>query len=172
MSVVDLEHIKARHEDQYEEFIYRSRLEPTVDYEMALYASIKDVGTLLAEVERLNATLDGARTQAAEDIGVLKAEVERGRGELMNTQQAATLWINKCEDEESAHGATQERLRTIEAAAREMRDYITLRDVATMDGGVRSAEEKLKRWDDALAGQGAGAQKPADSAVDATPNTL
>ena len=46
--------------------------------------------------------------------------------------------------------AEVERLQAVEQAAREMREYITLRDVMVIDGGVMEAEEKLKRWDSAL----------------------
>lgn len=44
------------------------------------------------------------------------------------------------------------QLRKIEAAAREMREYIGWRDVCVEDGSTQSADEKIKRWDDALKG--------------------
>lgn len=51
--------------------------------------------------------------------------------------------------------AEVERLQPIEQAAREMREYVTVRDVMIQMGAVGNALDMVKRWDDALAaGQG------------------
>src|SRR3990167_4991083 len=95
MSVVDLEHIKAQYAERQQ---LRTRemeicalpieditpaldaeaLECLIEWEHNIWCD-EDIAYLLAEIERLNATLDGARAQAAEDIGALKADVERLR---------------------------------------------------------------------------------------------